>query len=99
MVLNTKSLRYTGKALSLRLNSTAQISKDALILTIVVTHFRQNWVQIFREYWQLEPQQKAPFMTRAYLRGPGEQKSPDGYSQFRGSLAQATIFDRSVEGF
>jgi hypothetical protein len=31
---------------SLRLNSTAQISKDALILTIVVTRFRQNWIEI-----------------------------------------------------
>jgi hypothetical protein len=43
---------------SLRLNSTAQISKEALILTIVVTHFVKTGWEFFHEYWQLGPQQK-----------------------------------------
>jgi putative RNase toxin 44 of polymorphic toxin system len=50
-----------------------QISKDALILTIVVTNFRRNGVGIFREYWQLGRRQKEAFVTRTICRVGGVQ--------------------------
>jgi hypothetical protein len=83
---------------SLRLNSTAQIYKGALILTIVVTHFRRNCVGIFSRILAARAAAERTVCDAAGKMRMGE------HERYEGALAdsawpQAATFDQNASGF
>jgi hypothetical protein len=84
---------YRGKPYrtSLHLNSPAQISTDAWILTIVVTHFRHNWVEILSRILAARAAADRAVCDDGLFREIPATKRLHRHSQFRAFVTKAIV--------
>jgi hypothetical protein len=85
--------------ISLRQNSTADIFKEAEIMTGVLTCGRQNRAHLFPKILVFEVAAERGVCDVGLFAGMRGTKCSCEHSQCRGSLAQATTFDQIGEGF